>query len=92
MHELNNYLLLWTDDQIVLLHSGDVSLRALYTLGNNTNQFVVAISPVKHKVMVFKEQVPVRNKTVIDNTILEQMNMFTYLAYKILYEEGKDKL
>jgi hypothetical protein len=39
--------------------------------------------------MAYKGQVPVRSTIVIDNTILEQMNTFTYLGCKISYEKRK---
>jgi hypothetical protein len=44
------------------------------------------IYPLKSKVMAFKGQVPFRSKSVIDNTILEQVNTWTHLVCKILYE------
>jgi hypothetical protein len=41
--------------------------------------------------MEFEAQVPIRSKIVIDNSILEQVNTFTYLGCKILYEEEYDR-
>jgi hypothetical protein len=43
------------------------------------------ISPLKYKVTAFKGQVPIRSKILRDNTILEEINAFTYLGYKIPY-------
>jgi hypothetical protein len=48
------------------------------------------ISPLKSEVMEFKGQVPIRSKILIDNTILEQVCMFTYLGCKISSKEEKD--
>jgi hypothetical protein len=55
-----------------------VVYRALYTLQNTTKQFGMKISPLKFKVMAFKEQVPITSKTVTDNT-LEQVNIFIHI-------------
>jgi hypothetical protein len=38
------------------------------------------ISPLEPELMTFKGQVPIRGKIVTDNTILEQVNMFTYFG------------
>jgi hypothetical protein len=40
--------------------------------------------------LAFKGTEPIRSKIVIDNTILEQVNTFTYLGRKISYQEEKD--
>jgi hypothetical protein len=48
------------------------------------------ISHQKTKIMAFKRTEPIRSKTVIDNTILEQVNIFTYLGCNISYQEEKD--
>jgi hypothetical protein len=48
------------------------------------------ISTLKSKVIAFKGLLPVRSKTVLNNTILEQINTFTYLEYKISYKDKKD--
>jgi hypothetical protein len=37
--------------------------------------------------MTFKRYVPIRSKTVIDNTIMEQVDTFTYLRCKIGHEK-----
>jgi hypothetical protein len=39
--------------------------------------------------MASKGHVPIRNEIVIENTILEQVNIITYLVCKISYEEEK---
>jgi len=40
--------------------------------------------------MAFKGRDPVRTKIVIDNTIIEQVNLFTYLGNMIYYEAELD--
>jgi hypothetical protein len=40
--------------------------------------------------MTFKGQVPIGSKTGTDNTILQEVNTFTYLGCKISYEEERD--
>jgi hypothetical protein len=59
----------------------------LNTLHNTGKQFGIKISPLKYEVMVFREEVPSKSRTVIDNTVFEQINIFTHLGYKISYEE-----
>jgi hypothetical protein len=48
------------------------------------------ISHQKTKIIAFKGIEPIRSKIVIDNTILEQVNTFTYLGCNISYQEEKD--
>ena len=40
--------------------------------------------------MALKGRDPVRTKTVIDNKIIEQVNLFTYLGNMISYEKELD--
>jgi hypothetical protein len=40
--------------------------------------------------MPFKGQVPIRSTIVIDSTLLEHVNIFTYLGCKISYKEEQD--
>jgi hypothetical protein len=48
------------------------------------------IYPLKLKAMTYKGQDPIRCKIITDNTIVEQVNTFTYLGCKISYKEKKD--
>jgi len=48
------------------------------------------IYPLKLKAMTYKGQDPIRCKIITDNTIVEQVNTFTYFGCKISYEEEKD--
>jgi hypothetical protein len=48
------------------------------------------MSHQKTKITAFEGTEPIRIKTVIDNTILEQVNTFTYLGCNISYQEEKD--
>jgi hypothetical protein len=49
------------------------------------------MSSLKSEVMAFKRQVPTRNKTVIHNILLEEVNIFTYLGYKTPHERKRGK-
>jgi len=40
--------------------------------------------------MAFKGQIPIRTKTVTDNKIIEQVNLFNYLGNMISYEKELD--
>jgi hypothetical protein len=44
------------------------------------------MSSLKSKAMKTKGQILIKSKIVIDNKILEQINMFTYLMLKLSYE------
>jgi hypothetical protein len=67
-------------------HSYDL-LKALYTENKTKEQFGMKIPLLQSKVMAFKGQVPIRNTTVTDKTILEIVNMFIHLECKISHEE-----
>jgi hypothetical protein len=48
------------------------------------------ISGQRTKSMAFKGRDPVRTKTVIDNKIIEQVNLFKYVRNVIFYERELD--
>jgi hypothetical protein len=50
----------------------------------------LTISVQKTKSMAFKIRDPIRTKTVTDNKIIEQINMFNYLGNTISYEKKVD--
>jgi hypothetical protein len=82
---------LFADVQVLYICQTEDDLhRALYTLLNTIKQFQKKKSPLKSKVMAFKGQVPIRSKIVTDNTILEQVNTFTYLGRTISYNEERE--
>jgi hypothetical protein len=62
---------LFADDQVLLSDLDDNLQRALYTLDITSKQCGVRISPIKSIVMTSGGLVPIRNKIVLDNTILE---------------------
>jgi hypothetical protein len=76
------HILLFADDQVHLSDSEDDLQRTLYASRNTVKQFGMKIYPLKSKVMVFEEHVPVSSKTVTDNTRLVQVNPFIYLGCK----------
>jgi hypothetical protein len=63
-------------------------------LNNLSDQLVteygLTISVQKTKSMAFKGRDPVRNKIVIDNKIIEQVNLFNYLGNMLSYEKELD--
>jgi hypothetical protein len=67
---------LCADNQLILPDSDDDLQRALHTLHSNTKHLGMKILQLKSKRMAFKGQVPIRSKTVRDNTILEKGNRF----------------
>jgi hypothetical protein len=64
--------------------------RALNASHNTTKQVGMKISPLNSKVMAFEGRVPVRSKIVTDDTVLVQVNTFTYSGYKTSYNEERD--
>jgi hypothetical protein len=71
--------------------SDDDIQRSLHNLHSTTEQCEMNVSSLKSKVIANKGQSQIRSKILIDNTILEQVCMFTYLGCtnKILYKEEK---
>jgi hypothetical protein len=47
-------------------------------------------SPLKSKVLACKRQVTIRSKILIDNIILEEVNLLTYLECKKSHKDEKD--
>jgi len=85
--EINNDTLLFAGDQVHLSSSEDCLQRGLRTLYNTTKQFGMKIPPLKSKGMTFQGQVPVRSETVINESVLLQVNTFTHFECNISYEE-----
>jgi hypothetical protein len=63
---------LFAEDWIILSYSEYDLQKALYTI---------------FKVIISRGQPPIKSKIVIDNAILEQVNMLTYLGHKISNKE-----
>ena len=61
----------------------------MHKLNQIITEYVLTISVEKIKLMAFKRRDPVRTKSVIDNKIIEQVNLFNYLG-NIFYEKELD--
>jgi len=64
--------------------------RAAHKLNQIITQYGLNISVQETKSMVYTGRDPVRTKIVIDNKIMEQVNMFSYLGNMISYEGELD--
>ena len=57
----------------------------LFTLNLTTHIFTYKIC-----IMAFRESDPVREKIVIDGSVLEQISNFEYLGYSVSYNASND--
>jgi hypothetical protein len=80
--------LLSADDHVI---SSDLEedLQSAFCI-TPTKQFGIKTSPLKAKLMTLKRQFSITSKIVIDSTVWELVNTFTYLGRKIPYAGGKD--
>jgi hypothetical protein len=87
---LLNTLFFFADNKVLLSGSENDLQNALYVLHIDTKQYGMIISSLKTEVMVFKGKVTIKSKIVIGNTVLQQVNTYTYMGCKILYKEEID--
>jgi len=80
----------FADNKVLLSGSENDLQNALYVLHIDTKQYGMIISSLKTEVMVFKGKVTIKSKIVIGNTVLQQVNTYTYMGCKILYKEEID--
>jgi len=64
--------------------------KAAHKLNKTITEYGLIISAQKTKSMAFKGRVPVRNKIVIDNKIIERVRLFNYLGNMMSYEGKLD--
>ena len=64
------------EGQVIVVDSED----ALHKLETATSKYGLKISTSKTKTVAFKGRDTVRNKIVINDNIIEQINTFTYLG------------
>jgi len=83
-------MLLFADDQVIIADTEDILQKAARKLNQIITEYVLTLSVLKTKSMAFKGRDPVRTKTVIDNKIIEQVNLFNYLENMISYEGELD--
>jgi len=82
--------LLFADDQVTIADTEDNLQKAGHKLNQIIIEYDLTISVQKTKSMAFKGRDPVRTKIVIDNKIIEQVNLFDYLANMVSYEGELD--
>jgi hypothetical protein len=81
--------MLFADDQVIMSDSEDNLQTAIYRLNKIITECRLTISTDKSEVMAFKGTDPTRSKTVINNKIIEQVNIFNYLGNFLSYEKEK---
>jgi hypothetical protein len=79
-------MLLFISDQVIISNREDNLQKAAYKFSQILTEHGLTISVQGEKLMAFKGQDPVRNKIVIDNKIIEQVNSFNYLGNLVSYE------
>jgi len=82
--------LLFADGQVIIADTKDNLQKAAHKLNQIITECGLIVSAQKTKSMAFKGWDPVRNKIVIDNKIIEQVNLFNYLGNMISYEGELD--
>jgi len=82
--------LLFPDNQVIIADTEDNLQKPAPKLNQIITQYRLNIVVQKTKSMAFKGRDPVRNKIVIDNKIIEQVNSFKYLGNVISYEGELD--
>ena len=70
--------MLFADDQVIIADREDNLQKAVHKLNCLIKEYGLTISVQKTKSMAFKGRDPVQTKTVIDNKIIEQVNLFNY--------------
>jgi hypothetical protein len=73
----------------IIADTQDNIQKAAYKLNQITTEYVLTISVEKIKLVAFKRRDAVRTKSVIDDKIIEQVNLFNYLG-NIFYEKELD--
>jgi len=64
--------------------------KAAYKLSQTITEHDLTLSVEKTKLTAFKRRKPVRNKTVTDYKIIENVNSFNFLGYLMSYEKEAD--
>ena len=68
----------------------DILQKAAYKLSQTITERDLTSSVEKTKLTVFKKRRPDRNKNIIDNTIIKNVNSFNFLGNLISYEKELD--
>jgi len=82
--------MLFADDQVTIADTEDNIQKAAHKLNQIITEHGLTTSVQKTKSMAFKGRDPVRTKIVIDNKIVGEVNLFSYLGNMISYEGELD--
>jgi hypothetical protein len=82
--------ILFADDQVIVASTEDKLQRAAYALNNIAITYNLKVSGNKTKAMAMKGKMNARTKLAIDNNIIEHVNSFNYLGYKITVSNNRD--
>jgi hypothetical protein len=80
---VDNYTMLFADDQVLLAKSEDDLQYSVHNLNNIASEVSMEINSEKTRVMAFRGTEPIRSKICINNKTLKQQNTFNYLEYNI---------
>jgi hypothetical protein len=78
-------MLLFADDQAMISSTEDNLQNAVCKLNQIIKKHGLTISAQKTKLMAFQGQEPSRNKIVVVNEIIEQVNSFNYFGNLVSY-------
>ena len=81
---------IFADDLALLLTSENDLQRSLYNLKLIAEKYSMEISTEKSKIMAFCGKEPVPSKVCLDDKILERVNQFSYLHYRLSFMEELD--
>ena len=81
---------LFADDQVIIADTEHNLQKHARKLNQIITEYGLTISLQKTKLMVFKRRDSVRTKTVVDNKIMEEVNLFNYLGNITSYEGELD--
>jgi len=82
--------LLFADEQSIISDTEDNLQKAVYSLYNKSKEFNLEIATNKTKVFGFVGTDHLREKVIINDEILEQVNQFTYLGCSLSYQCSND--
>jgi hypothetical protein len=78
-------------EEEILLNSSENGLQfKVYTLNNIAAKFSVEINTGETKIMAFRRMEPIGSRICIDDRMLKQITIFSYLGYNISYKEERD--
>lgn len=81
---------IFADDLVLLATSEDDLQRSIYNLNLIAEKYSMEISTNKTKIMAFLGKDPVPSKICINGEILERVNEFKYLGYKLSFSIDSD--